>query len=229
MSSNVTVGVTANVVARCWRCCGSPPRSRRLPSRVANTVRAETDRTSTEVDALRAYYLASGAIDRAMLYIQWGPGFRNPDGTPKYFQSPMPLLQFNFPTGAASTEVIPETSKLNVNCAPPAELLRLLLALGAPADQAEAVVQGILDWRTASPGGSFTAVRSILLIPGSVFSGPACVFSGDRGIIVDPRSYAGLVLRKLHPQRPGASGAPRRPARLPVGLRINRRVGRQYR
>jgi len=48
---------------------------------VANTVRAETERTSTAVDSLRAYYLASGAIDRAILYIQWGPGYRNPDGT----------------------------------------------------------------------------------------------------------------------------------------------------
>jgi len=123
---------------------------------VANTVRAETERTSTEVDALRAYYLAAGAIDRAILYIQWGPGYRNPDGTPKYFQSPMPVLQFNFPTGAATTEIIPETSKLNVNSAPAPELLRLLLALGASPEQAETVVQGIVDWKTPTPGGSFT-------------------------------------------------------------------------
>ena len=32
---------------------------------VANTVRAETERTSTEVDSLKAYYLATGAIDEA--------------------------------------------------------------------------------------------------------------------------------------------------------------------
>jgi len=123
---------------------------------VANTVRAETERTSTQVDALRSYYLAVGAIDRAILWIQWGPTHRNPDGTPRYYQSPMPALQFNFPTGTATTEIIPETSKLNVNGAPPAELLRLVLALGAPPDQAELVVQGIVDWRTSSPGGSFT-------------------------------------------------------------------------
>jgi general secretion pathway protein K len=122
---------------------------------VANTVRAETDRTSTEVDSLRAYYLAAGAIDRAILYVQWGPSYRNPDGTPRY-QNPMPALQFNFPTGTATTELIPETSKLNVNSARPAELLALLLALGAPPDQASTVVQGILDWRSPSPGGSFT-------------------------------------------------------------------------
>jgi general secretion pathway protein K len=123
---------------------------------VANTVRAETERTSTEVDGLRAYYLASGAIDRAILYIQWGPSYRNPDGTPKYFQNPMPVLQFNFPTGAATTEIIPETSKLNVNSAPLAELRGLLLALGAQPEQADMVAQGIFDWRSPSPGGSFT-------------------------------------------------------------------------
>src|ERR1700676_2771382 len=109
---------------------------------VANTVRAETERTSTDVDALRAYYLAAGAIDRAILYIQWGRSYRNPNGPPRYYQSPMPALQFNFPTGAAITEIIPETSKLNVNSSPPPELLRLMVALDARADQAEAVVQG---------------------------------------------------------------------------------------
>jgi general secretion pathway protein K len=123
---------------------------------VASTVRAETERTSTEVDALRAYYLATGAIDRAILYIQWGPSYRNPDGTPKYYQSPQPVLQFSFPTGAVTAEIIPETSKLNINSASPSELLGLLAALGAPPDQAEAVAQAIVDWRSPSPGGSFT-------------------------------------------------------------------------
>ena len=39
---------------------------------VANTVRGETERTSTEVDSLRCYYLATGAIERALVYVQWG-------------------------------------------------------------------------------------------------------------------------------------------------------------
>ena len=124
---------------------------------VANTVRAETERTSTEVESLRAYYLASGAIERAILYIQWGAAYRNPDGTPKYYQNPMAALQFNFPTGAATTEIIPENSKLNINSSQPPELLKLMMALGVPAEQAETVVQGILDWRSGSPGGSFTS------------------------------------------------------------------------
>src|SRR5579864_3050879 len=136
---------------------------------IASSVRAETERTSTDVDALRAGYLAVGAIDRAILYIQWGPSYRNPDGTPKYFQNPTPVLQFNFPTGAATTEIIPEVSKLNINSAPPAELVRLLLAVGAPPGQAEAVVQGILDWRSPSPGGSFTQFDQHYLSVGPSF------------------------------------------------------------
>src|SRR5712692_10144178 len=80
---------------------------------VATTVRAETERTSTAVDALRAYYLATGAVERALLYLQWGPGFRNQDGSPKYFENPMPVMRFEFPTGSAIAELIPESSKLN--------------------------------------------------------------------------------------------------------------------
>jgi general secretion pathway protein K len=123
---------------------------------VASTVRAETERTSTEVDALRAYFLAAGSIDRAILYVQWGPSYRNPDGSPKYFQSPTRTFQFNFPTGTAATDIIMETAKLDVNNVRPPELLALLVALGATGDQAATVTQGILDWRTPSPGGSFT-------------------------------------------------------------------------
>ena len=123
---------------------------------VANMVRAETERTMTDKDALRAYYLASGAIDRALLYIQWGQQYGNPDGSAKYFRAPMPVMRFDFPSGVASVEVIPENSKLNVNLALASELRNLLLALGVDSTHADGIVAGILDWRTVSPGGSFT-------------------------------------------------------------------------
>jgi general secretion pathway protein K len=123
---------------------------------IANTVRSETERTSTEIEGVRTYYLATAAIDRALLYIQWGAGFRNPDGTPKYFENGMPVLRFQFPSGIAVTEVIPETAKLNVNSSPPEELLMLMLALGIEPERAQVIVRGILDWRSSSAGGSFT-------------------------------------------------------------------------
>ena len=123
---------------------------------VANTVRAETERTSTELDGLRTYYLATGAIDRALLYIGWGPGFRNPDGTPMYFENGMPLLRFEFPSGSAVVEVIPETAKLSVNTAPAEELMRLMVALGIDPGRGQAIVQGIINWRSPSGGGAYT-------------------------------------------------------------------------
>jgi len=123
---------------------------------IASSVRAETERTSTDVDALRAGYLADGAIDRALLYIQWGPSYRNPDGTPKYFENPTPVLHFQFPTGAANVEIIPETAKLNVNLARPEEIRNLLLIMGVVPAQAEAITAAILDWRSPTPGGAFS-------------------------------------------------------------------------
>jgi len=123
---------------------------------VASSVRAETERTTTDVDALRASYLATGAIDRALLYILWGPSYKNADGTPKYFQAPMPLLRFNFPTGAANVEIIPETAKLNVNMALPVELRSLLLAIGLDPPHAESIAAAIVDWRSPTPGGGFS-------------------------------------------------------------------------
>src|SRR5580692_5367120 len=93
---------------------------------VASTVRAETERTSTALDSLRAYYLATGAINRAIVRIEWGPSYRNPDGSSMYGangQGPLTIMQFEFPTGSAVVNLIPETAKLNVNQAPAEQLM----------------------------------------------------------------------------------------------------------
>lgn len=120
---------------------------------VAATVRAETERASTLADGVRTYYLASGAIERILLYIQWGSGYRNPDGTPRYFEPGMPLVTMPFPSGIATVEVIPEIAKLGVNEASPEELYRLLLHLGTESDRARQISLAIVDWRSPVPGG----------------------------------------------------------------------------
>jgi general secretion pathway protein K len=123
---------------------------------VASLVRAETERTSTAVDSLRAYYLATGAINRAILHIEWGPGYKNPNGSSMFGgpgQGPLTTMQFDFPSGSAVVNLIPETAKLNVNLAPPLQLMNLLVVLGAAPELAQAITQGIVDWRAASPGG----------------------------------------------------------------------------
>jgi general secretion pathway protein K len=123
---------------------------------LANTVRGEIERSSTDADGLKAYYLAEGAIDRMLVYIELGPAFVGPDGKPRFQQGTTRVLRMDFPTGVVRAEYIPENSKLNVNFATPPELTTLLLALGVNPNQAPAIVAGILDWRGGTPGGSFS-------------------------------------------------------------------------
>ncbi len=123
---------------------------------VATTVRGEVERAATLSDTVRAQYLAAGAIDRALLYMEWGPRFRRPDGSSLYYEPWMNRLPLNFPGGEAVVEVIPATARLNINTASEADLFRLLLSLGAEPERARETARGIIDWRTPAPGGGPT-------------------------------------------------------------------------
>lgn len=96
---------------------------------LATTVRGEADRTSTAVDGIRSYYLAAGAIQRAILYMQWNP-VQLPDGRPRYFAPGTAALDFQFASGIAHVEIIPEAAKMNINQALPEDLYRVLTNLG---------------------------------------------------------------------------------------------------
>jgi general secretion pathway protein K len=120
---------------------------------LAGSVRGEVERTTTALEGARAYYLATGAIERALLYIQWGQMYRFPDGSSPYYTPGMPALRLPFPSGEALVEVIPETAKMNLNSAPPEDLYRLLLNLGAGPEQAREITLGIADWRSPAPAG----------------------------------------------------------------------------
>jgi general secretion pathway protein K len=113
---------------------------------VASSVRSETERTTTSLQALRCYYLASGAIDRALLYLGWGAIYRHPDGSSRYYDGG-PRMALEFPGGQVTVEVIPESAKLNVNQATPEELYGVLLALGTGPERAEQIAAAIVDWR----------------------------------------------------------------------------------
>lgn len=123
---------------------------------VASTVKSETERTATGSEALRAYYLATGAVERGLLYMYWGPQVRNPDGSAKYYEPGVSRLTFNFPSGVATVEIIPESSKINVNVALPADIDRLLVNLGASPERASEITAAIVDWRTPLPGQGLT-------------------------------------------------------------------------
>lgn len=125
---------------------------------VANTVRQENERTSTSLDQTKAYFLARGAIERAMLYMLWGPLSQEPSGRSRYHTPGLPYLDFEFPGGQARVEIIPEWSKLNINTSRPEVLMRLLLALGTPPRRAEIIAAAIFEWRTPltdARGGRF--------------------------------------------------------------------------
>lgn len=123
---------------------------------VATTVRGETERAATAADGVRAHFIAAGAVDRALLWMAWGPGHRAPDGRPRYWDPANPYLRMSFPGGEAVVEVIPESSKLNINQAEPGDILRLLIALGVDVPRAQEISASVVDWRSAAPPGAMT-------------------------------------------------------------------------
>jgi general secretion pathway protein K len=116
---------------------------------LSNTVLGETQRTSTEVDGLRAYYVATGALERTKYELLWSLAAPN-----KYTVHPgVTYAAYSFPSGNAGVEIIPETAKLDINGAPPEELYRLLIALGVEPGHAGEIAAAILDWRSGSAPG----------------------------------------------------------------------------
>ena len=85
---------------------------------LSSTVRGETERTSTAVDGLRSYYLASGAIERASLELLWT--ITNP--TQRKIPRGSAAVDYSFPSGVAHVEIVPEAAKLDVNKVLPEEL-----------------------------------------------------------------------------------------------------------
>jgi general secretion pathway protein K len=123
---------------------------------LAATVRGEIDRASTQTEGLRTYYLAQGAVQRGILYMLWGAIHRLPDGSSPYYKYGAPLMRFAFPSGEAVVEVIPESSKLNLNGASQEQLMRLLLGLGVDIGRAQLIASAIVDWRRMPPDGGPT-------------------------------------------------------------------------
>jgi general secretion pathway protein K len=118
---------------------------------LASIVRGETDRTSTSLDSLRAYYLAQGSIYRATYELLWSvqnPGKR---AIPRYSTH----VDYNFPTGQVRVDLIPETAKLDVNNIPPEDLYKLCLALGLDPERAREIALAIVDWRGAAQAAGF--------------------------------------------------------------------------
>src|SRR5690349_18133529 len=109
---------------------------------VTSTIRSETDRVATASEGLRAYYLASGSVERGIQWMLWGMesagAYRNPDGSPRFWASNQPRLTMRYPSGDATVEMIPESSKLDINHAGADDLYRVALAVSGDPSRARA-------------------------------------------------------------------------------------------
>ena len=121
---------------------------------ISSTVRSETDRVSTSADGLRAYYLAAGSVERGIQWMLWGmegaDAYRNPDGSPRFWTANLPRLYMRFPSGDAVVEMIPESSKLNINTASSDDLFRVVLAVSGDPARSRVIADAIVDWRSAT-------------------------------------------------------------------------------
>ncbi len=126
---------------------------------IAATVRSEVELSTIHAEGVRAYFLARAGIERAALWVQWGGGnVATPAPGAGYYQRGMRSLAFVFPSGDVVVDVIPESSKLDINRVPAQELALLFEALGADPPQAEQLALAVEHWR--SPATGFSAFDS---------------------------------------------------------------------
>ncbi|HYW48194.1 MAG TPA: hypothetical protein VE959_35350 [Bryobacteraceae bacterium] len=118
---------------------------------LSNTVLGETDRTSTAIDGLRCYYLASGAVQRCAMELFWDAS-ANP--VKRRIPPGMPAVDYVFPSGNVRVEIIPESARLDVNFTTVPDLARLGVALGIEPEHALEIAAAIDDWRRPAPQGS---------------------------------------------------------------------------
>jgi len=114
---------------------------------LSSSVRTESDRASTEAEGLRASYLASGALERAIQWTRW-MNYRKRDGAPMFFSFNERRYTMEFPSGVAVLEAIPEGAKLSINTAPPEDLYRVIYTVSGDEDRSRQIVNAIMDWRS---------------------------------------------------------------------------------
>ena len=115
---------------------------------LANTVRGETDHTSTELEEVRSYYLAVGGVQRATVELLWT---RTYQGEARIKEGAS-WVEYKFPTGVARVELIPEAAKFDVNRVPADRLMKVVTALGVEPGRAMEITQAILARRSGGAG-----------------------------------------------------------------------------
>jgi len=142
---------------------------------LSTTVRGEAERVSTDLDSLRAYYLAQGAVEKGAIEMNWGRWY--PD---KPYPRGPGFADYEFLTGKAHVEFIPEMAKLDLNNISGDRWARLLGAMGVEPERAQSIAAGIVARKSGGqaitpfsaaptfPGGaaSFQEIEELLTVPG---------------------------------------------------------------
>jgi general secretion pathway protein K len=134
---------------------------------VATAIRTETEHVSAASDGLRAHYLATGSVERAIQWMTWGATPRGPEGP--YWDPAMSRFYMTYPSGDAIVELIPESSKLNINEASAEDLTRVIAVVTGDPNLAPEIAAAILDWRSglrAAGGSPFDSYYFGLNAPG---------------------------------------------------------------
>ena len=147
---------------------------------IADTVRAEVERGIAAQDNVRAYYLARGAVERALFLLH-----NNEDGSggsPAERFAGRRRMYFQEEQGDTLVEFISERGKLPLRSLTPPLLSSLLLTLGEPPDSASAITERIfssaaapIQWSGQNSSSlpafrpalaSMENVEELLLVPG---------------------------------------------------------------
>jgi general secretion pathway protein K len=143
---------------------------------LASSVRAEIERSSTNADGLRAWYLATGSVDRGIQWMLWGPAYRNPDGSAQFWEPNRSRLPMRYPSGDAIVEMIPEMAKLNINTVDAASLSRLIQVISNDPMRAQLIAGSIVDWRSGSPASAGPGLDPFSLGSATTFPVPHASF-----------------------------------------------------
>ncbi len=134
---------------------------------VSMSIRAETDRAGTAADGLRATYLATGSVDRAIQGLLWGTASSRFFDYQHYRDKPR--LNFSYPSGDVVVEMMPEAAKLDINHASGEDLVRLITVVSGDPQRAQEIAGAI-------QGGGSGASESLFQAPGPTLRPPGASF-----------------------------------------------------
>lgn len=124
---------------------------------VSASVRSEAEHAAAVSDGLRAHYLATGSVDRAVQWMMWGSGPRNPDGTARFWEFRKQRMYMTYPSGDVVVEMLPESGKLDVNRALPQDLVQAVSSVAGSLAAGQQIAAAILDWREPRANSPFDA------------------------------------------------------------------------